>query len=141
MGGQLVRGEDLRRLCEQIKAGELSDWREIHQVYDSLWREYPKAKQRHAMGVLLEILGEERLSAETWNAALDEAVQIQEYIRDQVYISRKKDYENPFRNTTFVDDAERQAVVGDVEDNSFVRQVREETEAYRRRIESVRARG
>ncbi len=33
--------------------------------------------------------------------ALDEAVRIQEYVRDQVYVTRKKDYDNPFRQAHF----------------------------------------
>ncbi len=53
------------------------------------------------MATLLDLLGAKKLTAELWNAALDEAVRIQEYIRDQVYLSRKKDYDDPFRQTTF----------------------------------------
>ena len=68
---------------------------------------------------------------ELWNAALDEAVRIQEYVRDQVYVSRKKDYDNPFRQTTFRNAEEMKAVLGTAEDNSFVKQVQQETELFK----------
>jgi hypothetical protein len=41
----------------------------------------------------------------------------------------------------YASDAEMEAVLGSPETNSFVRQVREETEAFARRIEAVKARG
>ena len=50
------------------------------------------------------------------------------YVCDQVYISRKKDYENVVRNSTFRNEAERDAVNGKLEDNSFVKQIKKETE-------------
>ena len=76
-----------------------------------------------------------------WNAALDEAVRIQEYVRDQVYATRKKDYDNPFRKITFRNAEEMKAVLGTAEDNSFVKQVRQETEAFKQQVAAVKARG
>ena len=91
--------------------------------------------------MLLDLLGVSDLTPERWNAALDEAVRIQEYVRDQVYISRKKDYDNPFRQSTFRNAEEMKAVLGTAEDNSFVKQVRQETEVFKRQVASVKARG
>ncbi len=130
LGGQLVPEGDVMRLFEDIKKGKLSTWQAIHARYDEMWQAYPGQKHSHALAVLLDLLGAEKLTAELWNAALDEALRIQEYIRDQVYLSRKKDYEDPFRQTTFRNAEEMSAVVGTAEDNSFVKQVRKDTEAF-----------
>ena len=70
----------------------------------------------------------------------DEAVRIQEYIRDQVYATRKKDYEDPFRQSTFRNAEEMRAVLGTPEANSFVRQIRQETADFQQLVAAVQAR-
>ena len=52
------------------------------------------------------------------------------YYRDQVYSSRQKDFENPFRMATYRNKEEMTASIGTIEDNSFIRQVRKETKDF-----------
>ncbi|MFW6155546.1 MAG: DUF4954 family protein [Planctomycetota bacterium] len=140
LGGQLVRRKDLDRLIRDINAGTLATWDAIHNRYDHLWERYPLHKQTHAMAVLRERLGVEGLTADTWALALDRAVAAQRTICEQVYLTRKKDYDNPFRRITFADDTEHLAVVGTPDANSFVRQVREETEQFAALAEQLKQR-
>jgi len=140
LGGQLVPQPDAEQLLARIKSGKLGSWGDIHRAYDELWKVYPLEKQRHAYGCLLELLGAESLAADQWRSALDEAVAIQQYICDQVFITRNKDYQDPFRQTTFRDAAEMEAVVGTAEQNSFVKQLRRETEAFKRLVETAKSR-
>ena len=70
------------------------------------------------------------LSKEMWHENLDKAIRIQHFICDQVYESRKKDYENEFRTATFRNEDEKIAVIGKIEDVKFVKQIREETEKF-----------
>jgi len=139
LGGQLVAGKDFDKLVGDIKSGSLGGWDDIHARYDELWAKYPQDKQRHAYATLDALTG--ALTAETWRAALDEAVGIQQYICDQTYRSRKKDYDNPFRQMTFANAAEMEAVMGNPEKVSFVKQVRDQTEAFKGLVEQVKARG
>ena len=141
LGGQLVPRTEVDRLREDIRSGRLDTWPDIHRVFDSLWQSYEKEKQRHALACLLLIYETDTLTADLWSAALEEGVRIQEHIRDQVYLTRKKDFENPYRRATFDNDLEMLAVVGTPEDNSFVKQVQEETEEMKRFVEEVRERG
>jgi len=141
LGGQLVPAGDVDRLRAEIRSGRLSSWPAIHQAYDDLWLAYPLQKQRHAYACLLEVLGVGELTPPLWHGAIDEAVRIQEYVEEQVYRSRVKDYKNPFRQTTFRNAEEMRAVFGDLDQNSFVRLTRKETAALRELAESVRRRG
>jgi hypothetical protein len=70
------------------------------------------------------------LSKEMWHENLDKAIRIQHFICDQVYESRKKDYENEFRTATFRNEDEKIAVIGKIEDVKFVKQIHEETEKF-----------
>jgi hypothetical protein len=141
LGGQLTPANDVDRLRADIRSGRLATWSAIHQAYDELWAAYPLEKQRHAYACLLDVLGTRELTPQLWHAALEQAVRTQEYVEEQVYQTRAKDYSNPFRQTTFRNAAEMQAVFGPLEQNSFVKQTRKETAALRELVDTVRRRG
>jgi hypothetical protein len=140
LGGQLVPEKDVDQIRSDIGSGKLTAWEEIHARYNSLWQNYPLEKQKHAFAALCTLLGTNQLTREQWIAALDRSVKIQEYIRDQVYISRKKDYDNTFRQNTYRNMAEMTAAIGTIEENSFIKQVRSETETFRKLLEEIKKR-
>ncbi len=140
VGGQLIPAPDVQKLLTAVKNGKLKTWSQIHAAYDALWEGYPLAKQAHAHASLRDLLGVDKLTRPVWLKALAEAIRIQDYVCEQVYLSRKKDYDNPFRQATFANAEEMKAVVGTIEGNSFVKQTREETKAFKKRIQAVRRR-
>lgn len=131
LGGQLVPTGEVTRLRSDIRSGKLNSWPEIHRRYDELWEAYPLDKQRHALATLLTVLDAGQLTTELWESAVKEAIRIQEYVCEQVFLTRRKDYQDPFRGITFRNHAEMQAVLGTAEDNSFVKRIQAETEAFR----------
>ena len=141
LGGQLVLSDDLERIKTDIKTGTLDGWGAIHEQYDRPWAAYPLEKQKHACATLLTLMGAETLTKDAWAAALDEVVVTQKYIAEQTYLTRKKDYTDPFRRITFDSDAEMTAVLGTAEDNDFVKQVADEAEAFAALAGSVKSRG
>ncbi len=140
LGGQLVPAPDVDRLRADIGSGRLKTWRAIHKRYDELWAGYPLQKRRHAYATLCDLLGVRRLTPALWRGALTEAVRIQRHVADQTYLTRKKDYDNPFRQMTFATPEENRAVMGDPEHVSFVRQVRAETKAFERQVRAAKRR-
>jgi hypothetical protein len=140
VGGQLIATPDVEHLLGRIKSGSLNNWKAIHVAYDELWRDYPMDKRRHAFATLLELLGVKELTPAVWLAALDETARIADFICEQVFLSRKKDYDNAFRRATFANAAEMEAVVGAIDDNSFVRQTRADTQKFHARIQAAKSR-
>jgi len=140
LGGQIITETDVDSLRKDIGIGKLDTWEKIHKRYDLLWNHYPLKKQQHAFCTFCDLLEIENPSKEQWILALDEAVRIQNFINEQVYISRKKDYDNPFRQATYRNINEMTAAIGTIEDNSFVRQVREETEEFKKLISKIKKR-
>lgn len=127
LGGQLMQKEDLDNLRSDIGSGKLKSWKDIHTRYNDLWAKYKLDKQKHAFATICELIGTEKLNSEAWNTALEKIVKIQNYISGQVYSSRKKDFENPYKQTTFRNKEEMVAAFGSVDENSFIIQVRQET--------------
>ena len=140
LGGQLMMATEFDRLRADIRSGKLASWKDIHKRYNDIWRRYPVDKLRHAYLSLCDLLGVDMMDAAAWQKAIAEEERIQHYICDQVYLTRKKDHENPFRQATYRNAEEMTAAIGTLEDNSFVRQVRSETETNLRRLEELRLR-
>ncbi len=144
LGGQLVQERDVDTLRAMIGAGELAGWDQVHAHYHRLWDEYPLRTYEHAYGIIRDLLvGSPVLDGPgmpSWGTLLDRAQQLQQLVCDRVYESRRKDYDNPFKRVTFRNQEELDASVGAVEQNSFVRQVREETAEFARRAERLRGR-
>ncbi|HLN20307.1 MAG TPA: DUF4954 family protein [Bacteroidales bacterium] len=138
LGGQIMLKEDLDKLRKDIGSGKLKTWTEIHSEYDKLWVKYSLDKQKHAYVVLSWLLGTDKISEKQWNESLDKALEIQKYVSDQVYISRRKDYDNPYRKITFRNPEEMKAAIGTVDENSFIMQVREETVLLENKIKDLR---
>lgn len=141
LGGQLVPLHQVDRLRRDIASGALDSWDAVHARYEELWAEYPTEKARHGWAVyrLLQAEGAAPGGPDSaaWSGFLTEAVRLQELVRDRVYQSRKKDYDNPFRIATYRNPDEMNAALGTIDENQFVLQVREETEEFRRRVATV----
>jgi len=140
LGGQLTPAKNVDLIRSDINSGKLTSWQDIHRRYDDLWDGYTLEKQRHAFATLCLILGKDSITGDDWLAALDKALEIQEYICQQVYITRKKDFDNPFRRATFRNTEEMTAAIGTIEDNSFVKQVRSETEDFKQTVDQLKKR-
>ncbi len=130
LGGQIMQKDDLDKLRSDIRSGQLKTWKEIHNRYDDLWIKYKADKQKHAFATLCHLYASENLTKSEWQSALKKTVDIQRFVSDQVYSSRKKDYDNPYRHSTFRNPEEMRAALGTVDENSFIVQVRKETEEF-----------
>jgi hypothetical protein len=140
LGGQLMQSEDLDKLRSDIGSGKLGSWKEIHKRYDELWVKYQNDKQKHAFATLTELYGIENPGTKDWISFVDKAASIQNYISEQVYSSRKKDFDNPYKMTTFRNQDEMNAGLGNLDENSFIIQIRKETEEFRVLAEEMKKR-
>jgi hypothetical protein len=140
LGGQMMQKEDVDRLRADIASDKLKTWKDIHSRYDDLWVKYTLDKQKHSFATLCDLTGTENLTKDEWLSALNKTVKIQKFVCDQVYNSRKKDFDNPFRKTTFRNMAEMKAAFGTVDENSFIIQVRKETDDFELLTEEIKKR-
>ena len=138
LGGQLMPKTEVDKIRSDIGSGKLPTWKDIHHRYDLLWKMYTIEKQKHAFATLCELYRTDNLSKEHWKSALDKALEIQEFICNQVYTTRKKDFDNPFRKLTYRNDEEMAAAIGNIENDSFIRLVKQETEDYNKIIDKMR---
>jgi hypothetical protein len=137
IGGQLIPQPVLEELIRDVCEHRIDSWAELHRAYDAAWKEYPQHKTAHALYCLLHSyeLGPEDLTPELIGRALKESVEIARELLGRAYASRRKDYDNPYRQATFRNPVEMEAVWGKLEEISFLKSYTEEIETYCREVE------
>lgn len=139
IGGQLVRKDKVESLLDHIKEGQIQSWDEVHEVYHSWSHHYEDEKFIHAMASLAEITG---TSPSSWDKLfvkeiLMEAKATREWIFSEIYQSRAKDYQNPFKQMVYGSYEEMEDVVGRLEDNDFIRREREALADFSNSIDKI----
>ena len=137
LGGQLVKESDFDKLVSDIKNKTLPTWTAVHDRYNKLWEAYGKDKAEHAYMLLCDVCGLDKITKDQWQILLVKSMDIQDYICNQVYISRKKDYDNPFRKCTYRNDDEMIAAIGTIDENKFIVQIKDETKLFKQQVEEL----
>lgn len=140
MGGQLMKESDVDALRADIGAGALDSWKAIHERYDCIWERYLMDKFNHAYACYCELHGLEKMTAEDWLKAIEDEKEVRRFICDQVRASREKDYHNPFRQATYRNRDEMIAAIGELDDNSFVKLIKKETEEVLVMLDALKSR-
>jgi hypothetical protein len=122
IGGQLIPTKAVQNLLQQIKSDKLTSWEEVHLYYQAETDKYAAKKNAHALYCLEYIQGESigGLSIKKMNDWLDQYINVKAEITEKIKSSREKDYTNPFRKMVYENQAEMDAIVGDLKDNSFI---------------------
>lgn len=133
MGGQLIPEEEILRIIEDIKTGKINTWAKIHEEYEKLWLEYPSLKLRFALYVLEELIGKPLtlLNHEDWETLLAEINLLADEIYEKAFSSRAKDYSSFFRKITFRNEREMISVLGDINENSFLKKLHSEITGFK----------
>ena len=112
IGGQIVSQPDMETLIDDVEKGQLSSWDDIHERLDELWQQYAGQKVRHAYHTLCWIGKTNTIDEAAWGQYRQRHAAILRYIDEQIAATRHKDDVNSFRNMTYWDNAERDAVLG-----------------------------
>ncbi|MDA3957436.1 DUF4954 family protein [Oceanispirochaeta sp.] len=131
VGGQLIRKTQVKKLLEGIEKDRVNSWEGIHDFYLREALEYPKDLVDHAFSTLKELFQLEKMeeNENSLQGIFHRSLEINRNLDEKCYASRSKDYSNPFRNITYSSDIERDAVVGRLDDDSFIVKNREDTQA------------
>ncbi len=138
-GGQLIRASEVDKLIGQIHSGKIRNWEQVHLWYGQQADNYPLDKLSHALAALKIVTGisMRKEGPEALGHLLRQSVATREQLVKEIHESRAKDYTNPFRKMVYDSPDEMNAVVGKLQDNSFIRQERDALNQYRKEVEQV----
>jgi hypothetical protein len=139
IGGQLIRSEEVERLHMHLKSGKIKTWNDVHSFYNKQAQRYPDEKLAHALAALKKVHGLTiaRKRQEEFAGILQQSANTKQWMAENIFRSREKDYENPFREMVYSSQEEMNKVVGSLTDNPFIQQEREAANQYRRSINSI----
>jgi NDP-sugar pyrophosphorylase family protein len=139
MGGQLIPKPDVEELIKGIHNGKISDWNQVHDFYKEQGILYASQKLQHAMASLFEITGltPSKFTKKIFRQLLQQAIKTREWVVENIFESRAKDYESDFRKMVYESEKEMEKVIGKLKDNSFILQQQEELKSFKKRVEII----
>ena len=140
IGGQLMPVADIELLKEKIKTGKIKSWDAVHEYYQAQGQKYAQQKLKHALASLAEITGVnlKKIDANQLSTLFNSVVATKEWMTKGIYDSRSKDYSNPYRKMVYESVGEMNAVLGKLEENSFIKQQVEELKVFKAQIASLK---
>jgi hypothetical protein len=138
-GGQLVQQQELNKLIKDVQSGKIKSWEEVHHFYTKQGEQYSYQKLLHALAALKEVMGTswKKDPAATLKDLLKQSISTKEWMTKNIFDSRAKDYTNSFRKMMYGTQEEMDAVLGKLDDNSFINQEVELFKEYKKKVREI----
>ncbi len=138
-GGQIIPEDKVFELFTEIKIGQIKNWQQVHDFYNKCQSNYVDYVARYALYILewLYDLPYASFSKAVYEDISKDVAYVSLNMLDSSIVSREKDYTDFFRSITFRSKEEREAVLGALEDNSFLKQLRAATDEFNSILEKL----
>jgi hypothetical protein len=140
LGGQLIPESEIITLRKKINSNKIKSWDEIHAFYETMGKQYESQRSAHALASMSELLGTslKKVSKAKFHLLLGSMVSTKEWMAKGIYNSKAKDYSNPYRKMVYDTAAEMNAVIGKLEDNSFIKDQVAELKIFKKEITAIK---
>ena len=126
LGGLPVSEPLILHLITQVQENKINSWAEIHHQYDIWWQQYDKVKAIVALQALQKRAKVANLEKDHWTYLIEKFIFLCDQNALEVYKTRKKDFEDPFRKMVYRNIREMEEVLGKPEENEFVLTIKNE---------------
>lgn len=136
VGGQVMPEEKVEELFAKIRRREIDGWDEVHQFYDGVEESYLSYRVAYAV-YLLEFLYSRPLgefTADIFADIVSDVTAVSNEMYESAVVTRRKDYDDEFRAITFRCREEMEAVLGTLDDNEFLNEMKPQTEDFNARL-------
>lgn len=139
VGGQIIPEDKVNELFDLIKTKKINSWDEVHQFYDECQKNYSIWKVRYAIYVLETLYSRpiNEFSAEIYQDIIKDVLTVSNYIYENSLFSREKDYTDYFRTITYSSKEEMTAVIGTINDVSFLKELEKSTKEFNSSLETL----
>lgn len=139
VGGQVIPNARVQELFHRIKTGEFENWSQVHSYYDECQDKYYLYKARYAL-YIIEWLYSKSIEYFT-------KTDYEKYLTDVAFVSvnmlessiqvREKDFTDYFRSITYRNEAEKEAVLGTIDNDGFLARLRNATDEFEANLEKL----
>lgn len=139
VGGQIIPEDKVNELFDLIKTKKINSWDEVHQFYDECQKNYSLWKIRYAIYVLEKLYSKNitEFTAEIIKDIINDVLTVSNYIYESSLSSREKDYTDYFRTITYSSEEEMTAVIGTINDVSFLKELEKSTKEFNESLENL----
>ena len=138
IGGQLMLKEDVETLKKRIKTNKIKSWDAIHDYYQTCNKKYHHDKLAHALATYQNSSSNKKLNKQSFNSLLDQSIVTKKWMVKNIESSRQKDYANEFRKMVYDNEDEMKQVLGNVNENSFIKEQKKELLIFIEKVEQVK---
>ncbi len=131
-GGQIIPEEKVMELFSLIKYGKINSWDEVHAFYDECQNNYTDYKASYSVYILEQLYDREiaKFTEHDYDDIKNDVAFVAVNMLESSVSVREKDFTDFFRSITFRNQAEKEAVLGVIDDNSFLKNLRGYTEEF-----------
>lgn len=139
VGGQIIPEDKVNELFDLIKTKKINSWTEVHAFYYECQNNYQQWKVRYAIYVLEKLYSRSMLefTSEIFKDIINDVLIISNYIYENSLSSREKDYTDYFRTITYSSKEEMTAVIGTINDVSFLKELEKSTKEFNSSLETL----
>lgn len=131
-GGQVIPKKKIDALFSKIKSGEIVSWDQVHAFYDECQKEYADYKARYAIYIIERLYSKQITDfseADYEDISQDVAFVAVNMLESSIAV-REKDFTDFFRSITFRNEQEKNAVLGTLDDDEFLKKLKVSTEEF-----------
>ena len=137
-GGQLIKSSSIKKLISDIHRKKVQSWEQVHAFYKAESDAYADDKLAHALASWqLVFSGVVKFDEAVVQKIFSDALVTRAWMNEGIKASREKDYESPFRQMVYENEAEMNKVIGALSENSFIKQENEKFQLMKTKISSL----
>ena len=138
-GGQVLPQEKILELIDGIKSEKIDSWEEIHDFYNQNQASYSAWKARYSLFIIERMYSTdfENFSSAQIQNMNEDAFTIIDEMYNSTFASREKDYTDYYRKMMYENEEEMKAVLGSIENNSFLLSFKKDTEEFKEELKNI----
>ncbi|GHT49562.1 DUF4954 domain-containing protein [Spirochaetia bacterium] len=138
-GGQVIPSLLVAELCDDVVSGKIKTWDDVHSFYDRCYKSYPQHKARYALYLLEQLYSckAAEFTPKIFNGIKEDVYAVSNYIYESAVKSRQKDFSDPFRAITYRNKDEMEAVLGTINDSTFLLELERDTATFNKLLDAA----
>ncbi|MBQ0039302.1 MAG: DUF4954 family protein [Treponema sp.] len=132
VGGQVIPSAKIQELMFKIKNKDINNWDEVHRFYDECEAMYCCYKARYSIYIVEWLYSKsiEYFTTTDYEKFLTDVAFVSMNMLESSIQVRERDYTEYFRSVTYRNEAEKEAVLGSIDKDGFLRKLRIATDEF-----------
>lgn len=139
VGGQVMPNAKVQELFFRIKQGEFQNWEQVHKFYDECEANYVEYKARYSLYIIEWLYSKsiEYFTKTDFDKFLTDVAFVSVNMLESSIQVREKDFTDYFRSVTYRNEAEKEAVLGTIDEDGFLKKLRNATDEFEANLQKL----